>query len=522
MEEVMPDANFDNSNGSPLDKSAKGTPTPQNKGLGSESFSALGSELKTLLSQISSRDGDEREHARKKIVELGENAKPLVIPMMEVVVAENNHRTELVEAWRNSDRSQVSSGKSEREKIEEAERNAAGPFIIATIQILGPIAAHAARALGECLSPQNGILYEHAAQALKNLGPLAKPALPQLMEHARVGNGLMRPEPSILAIGAIGPEAKEALPVLVKALRDKSDVADSVVWAITRLQSEPKEVLPVMLQALMDRTEAFGAVAWAIGQIKPAPRDALPVFEEILNGGKDAFKIGDPGDYEAYAEAFIDTLASFGEASIPLLRKASKHEDRYIEGFAKNALSALIPSENFYESGELAREWFTNGALELRPTDPVIQTLRFDKYRSKVCIAVTQFLPKDNEPQTCIVNPPDEVRAGDYIGSEIGNSTNAWRIEKGTFESSYEWVAPGIARKSAVIELIPLVTLTDNPDRIVKIYSYVPGEETEEAMDGDKRFIERAGDVFLARGAKGELYRYPITKANSELEKISA
>ena len=160
--------------------------------------------------------------------------------------------------------------------------------------------------------------------------------------------------------------------------------------------------------------------------------------------------------------------------------------------------------------------------LELRHNDPVIQQLEFDKYRSKVCRAITQFLPKDGEAQTCTVNAPwgtEEVRAGDYIGSEIGNSTHSWRIEKGAFESSYEWVEPGIARKSAVIELIPLVNLTHNPDAMVKIYTCIPGEE---AKDADKHCIERAGEVFLARGVKGELYRYPIAKAEKELEKVSA
>ena len=35
---------------------------------------------------------------------------------------------------------------------------------------------------------------------------------------------------------------------------------------------------------------------------------------------------------------------------------------------------------------------------------------------------------------------------------------------------------------------------------MVKIYTYIPGEE---AMDPDKHVIERAGDVYLARGVKG-------------------
>jgi len=76
------------------------------------------------------------------------------------------------------------------------------------------------------------------------------------------------------------------------------------------------------------------------------------------------------------------------------------------------------------------------------------------------------------------------------------------RKERGLFgQRSYIITRPGYCAKNAVTLLAPLTDITDgNPNQIVTVVS-LEGPQTV-----------RAGDFFLAKGIKGEVWPYPKEK----------
>jgi hypothetical protein len=75
-----------------------------------------------------------------------------------------------------------------------------------------------------------------------------------------------------------------------------------------------------------------------------------------------------------------------------------------------------------------------------------------------------------------------------------------WAIDPVIFEESYVIIRPGYCVKKAVTLLVPLTDITRDQDREVTVVT-LEGEETV-----------RAGDFYLAKGVKGEIWPYPKEK----------
>ncbi len=135
--------------------------------------------------------------------------------------------------------------------------------------------------------------------------------------------------------------------------------------------------------------------------------------------------------------------------------------------------------------------------------DPILETANFKPYRSSVEREFKQFLPEPDEAQTMILPTPLgdlTIKAGGYLVREV-DSERHWPVDEDIFEHSYRITRPGRCIKSALTYLVPLIELTGgDPDRVVVVQS-LEGPETV-----------RAGDYYLARGPKGELYPFPIGK----------
>lgn len=137
--------------------------------------------------------------------------------------------------------------------------------------------------------------------------------------------------------------------------------------------------------------------------------------------------------------------------------------------------------------------------------DPILQTLNFKPYRSKVERRVIPFFPGAGEPQTMDVKTPWgavlTAKKGDFLVSEINAPDDYWPIDPVIFEDSYLITRPGYCAKNALTLLVPLTDLTDgDPDQRVTVVS-LEGPETV-----------RAGDFYLAKGIKGEVWPYPKEK----------
>ncbi len=152
------------------------------------------------------------------------------------------------------------------------------------------------------------------------------------------------------------------------------------------------------------------------------------------------------------------------------------------------------------------RSSFMSDPLVITSSDSILSTLDFKSYRSKVERRVVPFLPAPNEPQTMEINTPWgtqlTARKGDFLVSEVATPNDYWSIDPVIFEESYVIIRPGYCVKKAITLLVPLTDITHDPERQVTVVT-LEGAETV-----------RAGDFFLAKGIKGEIWPYPKEKIN--------
>lgn len=136
--------------------------------------------------------------------------------------------------------------------------------------------------------------------------------------------------------------------------------------------------------------------------------------------------------------------------------------------------------------------------------DSILRALNFKPYRSKVERRVIPFLPAPGEPQSMEVSTPWgaqlTAKFGDFLVSEVDTPSDYWPIDPVIFEESYVIIRPGYCVKKALTMLVPLTDITGDPERQVTIIS-LEGPETV-----------KAGDFYLAKGIKGEVWPYPKEK----------
>jgi len=144
--------------------------------------------------------------------------------------------------------------------------------------------------------------------------------------------------------------------------------------------------------------------------------------------------------------------------------------------------------------------------LTITSSDSILEKLNFKPYRSKVERRVVPFFPAPGEPQTMEIKTPWgaqlTARKGDFLVSEVETPDDYWPINPVIFEESYVIIRPGYCVKKAITLLVPLTELTHDPEREVTVVS-LEGPETV-----------RAGDFYLAKGIKGEIWPYPKEKIN--------
>lgn len=145
--------------------------------------------------------------------------------------------------------------------------------------------------------------------------------------------------------------------------------------------------------------------------------------------------------------------------------------------------------------------------IVITSADPILKSLTFKPYRSKVERRVIAFVPGLDEPQTMEVHTPWgamlTAKRGDFLVSELEKPHDFWPVDASIFEESYILLRPGYCVKKAVTLLAPLTEITNgDPDRLVTVVS-LEGAETV-----------RAGDFYLAKGVKGEIWSYPKDKVN--------
>jgi hypothetical protein len=151
-----------------------------------------------------------------------------------------------------------------------------------------------------------------------------------------------------------------------------------------------------------------------------------------------------------------------------------------------------------------------NEPIHVKSSDPLLGTLKFKPYRNTLKRHVVRFMPASDEPQTREIITPwgGKLTAskGDFLVSELDKPEDAWPVQAEIFDQTYMIIAPDLCIKRAITMLAPLEDMVNgDADQLVCVHS-LEGVETV-----------RAGDFFLARGVKGEIWAYPREKAEENL-----
>jgi hypothetical protein len=143
--------------------------------------------------------------------------------------------------------------------------------------------------------------------------------------------------------------------------------------------------------------------------------------------------------------------------------------------------------------------------------DPIIEKLNFKPYRNMTLRHAAPFLPAEDEPQSMEVSTPWgaklKVKKGDFLISELEKPNDVWPIDAKIFDETYLIVAPGLCVKRATTLLVPLTELTDGDEE---------QQVTVHTLEGPTTV--RAGDFFLAKGIKGEIWPYPKEKVKEKMK----
>ncbi len=153
-----------------------------------------------------------------------------------------------------------------------------------------------------------------------------------------------------------------------------------------------------------------------------------------------------------------------------------------------------------------------NEPILLTSADPRLDSLAFKPYRNVVERRAAPFLPQEDEPQTMELTTSWgsilTVKRGDMLVSELDKPQDVWPVDAQIFDETYVVTAPGYCLKRAITLLVPLTDLTRDADQQVTVQT-LEGPETV-----------RAGDFYLAKGVKGEIWPYPRKKVEEVMRPV--
>jgi beta-lactamase regulating signal transducer with metallopeptidase domain/HEAT repeat protein len=142
-----------------------------------------------------------------------------------------------------------------------------------------------------------------AALVLKELGPAAEPALPELIAMIPEHSGIAG-QYAILTLGAFGPKARAAVPALLAALTSNNQAAE----ALLKIDPNNPKLVPALIDALQGpRLNFKGPAAEALAQLGSRAKAAVPALRACLADAKKEMASEKMGAFVAapYAEALL-------------------------------------------------------------------------------------------------------------------------------------------------------------------------------------------------------------------------
>jgi len=149
-----------------------------------------------------------------------------------------------------------------------------------------------------------------------------------------------------------------------------------------------------------------------------------------------------------------------------------------------------------------------NGHLVVTSQDPILKTLDFKPYRDSAERQFFRFWPEPDESQILTINTPWgaqlTAKKGYFLIVDQNATDDVWPIAPEIFNESYILTRPGFCRKTVPTYLVPLTDLTEgDKNQLVTIHTLEGAE------------IVTAGEFYLAKGIKGEIWPYPKEKVGN-------
>jgi HEAT repeat protein len=148
----------------------------------------------------------------------------------------------------------------------------------------------------------------NAVAMLREMGPAAKAAVPELAERLKDKEGSIRLH-SAIALGNIGPAAQAAVPAVKPFLRGSHTVRVYTANALWKIEHKAGEVLPILEAGLQEENAPFRwAAAVFLGEMGAAAAEAIPLLEKaVKSADKDT------------ASCAVQALAEISPDTVPIL-----------------------------------------------------------------------------------------------------------------------------------------------------------------------------------------------------------
>jgi HEAT repeat protein len=209
-----------------------------------------------------------------------------------------------------------------------------------------PARAEEASVLAERLKSPDTDVRRGAAKELYDLGPEAKPAVPDLARALKDSDLFVR-RFAAQALGEIGLDARQALPALKTALGDsKKEVVEAAATALGKLGAGGISALTDVIKDRKQEVDLRKAAIAALGTAGASAKDAVPILVEVLKDGmgKKPKKKKDPGGTDLRVEAAV-ALGDIGpdaKEAVPALQDlAGAKGKRPLKSAARDALKNI-------------------------------------------------------------------------------------------------------------------------------------------------------------------------------------